>query len=211
MARRGLNIYRRQDGRYEGRYKIGHRLSGRPHFGYIYGRAYGEVVEPLILARAAALPGASLIIIGKGSLREYLDYWMTEIMRNKVKQSTYSRYYERIHGYIIPALGQTPLFGLSKEQVQNFVDGLSKKGLASSTVCGIGKLLHSALKKAKELNFTHENPCEDVSYPTVTVKETRPLNRDEQIEVEQLAVEAGKSLELGVFLSLYTGLRIGDE
>lgn len=34
MARRGENIYKRKDGRYEGRYVIGRTAQGRTKFGY---------------------------------------------------------------------------------------------------------------------------------------------------------------------------------
>ncbi len=36
MARRGENIYKRKDGRYEGRYVIGLKENGGTKFGYIY-------------------------------------------------------------------------------------------------------------------------------------------------------------------------------
>lgn len=43
MARHGENIYKRKDGRYEGRYVIGKTQSGRTRFGYVYGYQYAEV------------------------------------------------------------------------------------------------------------------------------------------------------------------------
>ena len=43
MARHGENIYKRKDGRYEGRYVIGKTPSGRTRFGYVYGYKYAEV------------------------------------------------------------------------------------------------------------------------------------------------------------------------
>ena len=36
MARHGENIYKRKDGRYEGRYVIGRTLEGKTRFGYVY-------------------------------------------------------------------------------------------------------------------------------------------------------------------------------
>lgn len=43
MARHGENIYRRKDGRYEGRFVIGRTEKGRTRFGYIYGTQYTAV------------------------------------------------------------------------------------------------------------------------------------------------------------------------
>ena len=37
MPRRGENIYKRKDGRWEGRYIRGRSPSGRAEYGYVYG------------------------------------------------------------------------------------------------------------------------------------------------------------------------------
>ena len=42
MPRRGENIYKRKDGRWEGRYIRGHSSSGRAEYGYVYARSYRE-------------------------------------------------------------------------------------------------------------------------------------------------------------------------
>ena len=56
MCKHGENIYRRKDGRYEGRYVIGHGPKGRTKFGYVYGRTYGEVRRKLTQRKAEMLP-----------------------------------------------------------------------------------------------------------------------------------------------------------
>ena len=47
MAKRGINIYKRKDGRWEGRYIQGRKASGRAKYGYVYGRSYTECREKL--------------------------------------------------------------------------------------------------------------------------------------------------------------------
>lgn len=47
MARRGENIYKRKDGRYEGRYIKYYDISGKAVYGYVYSRSYAEVKELL--------------------------------------------------------------------------------------------------------------------------------------------------------------------
>ena len=42
MPRRGENIYKRKDGRWEGRYIRGRSPSGRAEYGYVYARSYRE-------------------------------------------------------------------------------------------------------------------------------------------------------------------------
>ena len=45
MARRGENIRKRSDGRWEGRYIKGRSAEGKPCWGYVYGASYAEVRE----------------------------------------------------------------------------------------------------------------------------------------------------------------------
>ena len=45
MARRGENIRKRSDGRWEGRYIKGRSADGKPCWGYVYGATYTEVRE----------------------------------------------------------------------------------------------------------------------------------------------------------------------
>ena len=46
MPRRGENIYKRKDGRWEGRY-IKCRINGNARYGYVYARSYKEVKDKL--------------------------------------------------------------------------------------------------------------------------------------------------------------------
>ena len=67
MARKGENIYLRKDGRWEGRYMKGRRPDGKPRFGSVYGRQYGEVKKKLVLINKSVTPmdsRADLVISG---------------------------------------------------------------------------------------------------------------------------------------------------
>lgn len=51
MARKGENIYKRKDGRWEGRYIKDRDNSGNAIYGYVYAKSYGEARNKLIDAR----------------------------------------------------------------------------------------------------------------------------------------------------------------
>ena len=53
MGKRGLNIYHRKDGRWEGRYKDGFHDDGKPKYRSVYAMSYSEVKEKLLTIRAA--------------------------------------------------------------------------------------------------------------------------------------------------------------
>ena len=52
MARRGENIRKRKDGRWEGRYIKARTPEGKIQWGYVYGTAYAEVKRVLIQRKA---------------------------------------------------------------------------------------------------------------------------------------------------------------
>lgn len=54
MARRGENIRKRKDGRWEGRYIKARTPEGKIQWGYVYGTAYVEVKRVLIQRKAEA-------------------------------------------------------------------------------------------------------------------------------------------------------------
>ena len=76
MARHGENIYKRKDGRYEGRYVIGKKCDGSTRFGYIYGSRYIEVKMRLLEKKAeiqrAAHPEATAHGI---TIEKWMRHW----------------------------------------------------------------------------------------------------------------------------------------
>ncbi|WP_242987022.1 hypothetical protein [Blautia marasmi] len=45
MSRKGENIRKRKDGRWEARYIKGRDMDGKIRYGYLYGRSYTEVKD----------------------------------------------------------------------------------------------------------------------------------------------------------------------
>ena len=51
MPKRGENIYKRKDGRWEGRYIMGRKPDGKAAYRSIYGTSYTEVRQKLLSCR----------------------------------------------------------------------------------------------------------------------------------------------------------------
>ena len=67
MSRKGENIYKRKDGRWEGRYKKGIAGNGKTIYGSCYGKTYRETKEKLELYRQ----NPSLRITKKNSCQKF--------------------------------------------------------------------------------------------------------------------------------------------
>ena len=50
MPRRGENIYKRKDGRWEGRYIRGRTPAGKAEYGYVYAKSYAACRENIQLS-----------------------------------------------------------------------------------------------------------------------------------------------------------------
>lgn len=74
MARRGENIRKRSDGRWEGRYIKGRSADGKPCWGYVYGATYTEVRE--ISARKKAEYGIYNLNSTDITFSEISEQWL---------------------------------------------------------------------------------------------------------------------------------------
>ena len=97
MSRHGENIYKRRDGRYEGRYVIGKNASGKTRFGYVYGRQYAQVRTRLLQKKSELLTAAASAASARDvTLREWLCYWRENELMGTVKPSSYQAYCRQI-------------------------------------------------------------------------------------------------------------------
>lgn len=207
MARHGENIYKRKDGRYEGRYVIGRTPEGRTRFGYIYGKQYGEVQRMLVQRKAemARLPR------GPGRSQDSLALWMIrylqEEVRGRVKPSSYQTYASLMNKHLLPRLGHMDLAYLTPGAVSGFLQELRGAGLSDGMARNVYRLLAACLHWATEEGAVARNPCAKLRLPLERPAEQRVLTQAEQLELTAAARERG---DLPVLLGLYTGMRLGE-
>lgn len=207
MARRGENIYKRKDGRYEGRYVIGKTERGTTKFGYIYGRRYADVRGKLLQKKAALAKGEDLARARGMKLGRWMEDWLEGDVRGRVKASSYQTYRNQYRRHIAPRLGALDIAAVTAEDVRAFLADMQRAGLAPSTVCGVHRLLRSALRCAVEEGVIRRNPCGKFRPERTETAEQRVLTREEQA---RLRASSRKAEQLPALLSLYTGLRLGE-
>ena len=126
MARKGENIYRRKDGRWEGRFIKEYGLDGRARYGYVYGRSYTEVKEKKL--RAQQLPKKEKTSVHQiGDFGGVLDLWLPSVQIN-VKASTFALYSQLVRRHIKPELGSIPLAGMTLNMVEGYAVDLLQRG-----------------------------------------------------------------------------------
>ena len=197
MARRGENIYKRKDGRYEGRYIKYYDISGKAVYGYVYSRSYSEVKE--LLAKYKTEKPARQ---GKSTL---LSEWLKIRLKSQgtLKPTTKKIYQSHIDNYINPNLGKISLKKLNGDILQGFINDLN---LSASTVKTIFSILKSALSAAED-NGLILNIWDKVKVPKKEKSIVQVLTVNEQKWLESVLT---LPFDIGIWICLYAGLRIGE-
>lgn len=213
MARRGENIRKRKDGRWEGRYKTGKNKNGQTQYKSIYGLTYHEVKSKLKKISNDTEAGA--VYTEEYTFACILQKWQN-INRIKHKNTTEDKYKRLIEQHIVPELGFYNINELSAEIINAFLEKKlssgrldNKGGLSPSYVRTISIIIKSALQYAEEENYC--SPFKHSIYkPQPAKKELKILNQATQNEYTEYLTANICNVNIGILLSLYTGLRIGE-
>src|SRR5215208_8011183 len=208
MGRRGNgegSIYRRKDGRWVGQYLV-YTPEG-PKYRYLYGKTRQVVAEKLTKAMAQRDSGLAFET-GKLTVAEYMNKWLTESARYRLRPKTYKDYSGLTRLHIVPALGHIRLKKLTPLHVQSFYGSKLESGSSKRTVEYIHTVLHAALKQAVRWELVARNVTDSVDPPRPE-KEERPTF---DLERARLFLEAarGDRFEALYLLAIQTGMRRGE-
>ena len=206
MARRGANIYKRKDGRWEARYVKAVNPDGTKKYASVYGHSYREAKEKQLLCAMGNTPvsrAASSML-----LEELMWKWL-ESIANSIKKTTYNKYCSMITTHLTSGVGKIPIKNLNNQIISAFIseklDG--GNGLSPKTVNDLLVILGQAFNYAEQ-EFGFRKP----SFRRVKEerKEMRVLSVEEQRVLEQYLLKSMDSYKLGILLALYSGLRVGE-
>lgn len=205
MARHGENLYKRKDGRWEGRYIKEYDTNKKAITGYVYGKTYKEAKEKLTLAKANT-KNEQKPISSEMTVSQWFERWLEA--QKRIKRSSYTTYHSNINKHINKRLGKIKLKKLTDEHIQNFVDDISKE-LSPKSVRSVFSILRLGLNDAYEKKLTVEL-CRKIKLPKVKKKEVKVFTKDEQKAVEQYIDKSDNINDIGILICFYTGIRIGE-
>lgn len=206
MTRKGENIYKRRDGRWEGRFIKKRNQDNSIQYGYVYASNYKEVKQKLNREKAKSFSVKDRPVF-YGTVEEWMDFWLEEVAKKTIKVSTFNSYKTKIENHIKPALGNILLNELSAEHLEQWVEQLKKK-LSSNSACIVFRVLKTSLRYAEKQQYINRNIYEKVSAPKMKKKKIKALTI---FEHKLLVKEAKKTREgLPILIALETGMRIGE-
>lgn len=141
------------------------------------------------------------------TIREIALAWKSDKQRY-VKQSTYAAYVLILENHLLPSFGDYD--SLSEKLVQEFVLQKLENGLSVKTVKDILTVLKMVMKFGVKNEWM--NYCEwDIKYPTSeTNKDLEVLTIAHHKKILDFIKENFTFRNLGIYISLTTGLRIGE-
>lgn len=215
MSKKGENIRKRADGRWEGRYKVSVLPNEKAKYRSVYGKTYKEVREKIRLGVSQAVRLNEEKAKHPILMREVIEQWMNT---NKPirKGATEVRYEYLIEKHILPEFGDVPVASVTSLALTDFMNrklhhgSLNGNGaLSPAYVRSIMSVITSVLQYA-----VNENMCSDVNInlqkPYVEKKELSVLSIYEQKILETALINNIDETRLGILISLNTGLRIGE-
>lgn len=212
MSKRGENIRKRKDGRWEGRYICGRTESGKAVYHSIYGKTYGEAKEKLQAKRIEADEKAQNKDV---TFQFILNDWLKN-NRIRYKLSTYTKYQYIIEKHILPELGREKIENLHASKINSFLDGKMSIGglktegtLSASYVRTMALIIDSALKYAasEELCIPMKS---SIKKPIIKKTQIQTLSYSECDCLAEYCYANLNDTNIGILISLNTGLRIGE-
>ena len=193
------SIYLRKDGRYEGRCKD---VKSDKTL-YFYRKSYDEVNKKICIFWEGQSYCQSDLTV-----KMLFEEWM-EAIKLRVKQSTLANYSGKAEIHILPLFGDIQANELDASHVQQFIADKLNSGLSSNYVADIVILLKSVMKFAVS-RYNIRNRIADVIMPKKKRAEVLLLSKPQQNRLQKYLSANQNLTSLGVALSLFTGLRIGE-
>ena len=211
MSRRGDNIRKRTDGRWEGRYQI---LSenGKKCYRSVYGKSYNEVKEKLTFEREAAARAEPICqIIGKktpdreGSFCALAKEWLTHIELSR-KYSTYIKYKTIFQCHIQQNFHNDRFTQMTNGYIQSKISTMPVSDETRQSILMVIKQIFRYAEK-------------QYAYPVPSISNISIRNKPQSLEIMSRAEQARLMRFLyddmnvskaGIYLCLSTGLRLGE-
>lgn len=207
MSKRGENIRKRKDGRWEARYTA---ENGKQKS--IYAESYIAVKEKLknpITQKEPKQKATQAYTNQKISFRELCENWIkTSEIKNK--QSTTARYKAIIKKHILPYFEKINTDQIKQSDINTFISRKTyQENLQTATISTILAVLKQILKYGQKQEYITPLHFE-ISIPSTRKKQLEILTETEQKALVEYIKEDITHENIGILLSLYAGLRIGE-
>lgn len=205
MGMNNLNIYSRKDGRFEGRVYLGKDENGKRRYKSYYGATAEEVRRKHEMAQFSVVPN---VPAAKMTVATLAAEWLLSV-QNRVKESTLANYRLKLKKHILPLFGAMNCCAVGSREIYGFINAKIGEGLSARYVFDILVLMKSMFKYAAR-EYGIKNVFDGITMPKKQSKEVRLLTKDEESRLKAYITGNPSLVGMGIALTMYTGLRIGE-
>lgn len=211
MSRRGDNIRKRTDGRWEGRYQV---LSenGKKCYRSVYGKSYNEVKEKLTLGKEEAARAEPICHIfnrktpdREGSFCALAKEWLSYIELSR-KYSTYIKYKTIFQCHIQQNFYNDQFTRMTNSYIQSMV---STMAVSDRTRQSILMVIRQIFRYAEKQYAYPMPPISNISIRSKP-QSLEIMSRAEQARLMRFLCDDMDISKAGIYLCLSTGLRLGE-
>ncbi len=208
MPRRGENIRKRADGRWEGRFVCERGMDGRAKYRSVYAHTYAEVKAYLIALKnnqTITNHASKNIVVTFG---DAASKWLASC-ELRLKYSTVVKYKGLLQKHILPVYGKASLYMITEQSIFEFAIH-KRETLSSNTVHIILVIIKAVLRYAVKQGWTTAQ-VPNIAMPSKAKRgKVKVLTLSERLRLEEYLTENMTLVKMGLYLCLYTGLRIGE-
>ena len=217
MPRRGENIRKRKDGRWEARCIAGRTPEGEAIYQSVYGRSYAEAKEKKRAFQPDKEPKKTVVVFSlQGVPADMLcREWLDDVIG--IKSSSYGTYYELIETHILPYFQNTGTNQLDCDAVNDFIRDKCERGridetggLSDKYVRDMALLLLQIISYGERKGYIKGFDYASVQLPKTKNSEKPVLSSTEHDRLVAYALANIDADTVGILLALFTGIRLGE-
>lgn len=218
MGRRGENIRKRKDGRWEARVIAGYDIQNRAKYHSVYGKTYAEVKAKKNIwmeCRLREEQTKSYSSCHNITFEQVCNEWL-DTKQMAVKESSYACYMHIVRKHLLPELGSCCYSSVTTDMINDFLQSKLQskgnkngRGLAPKTVADIRSVFIQISDFAKSREYPSAINGK-IFFPKIYSPVIQIMGRDEQKKLEKHIFEEQSPFSTGILLALYGGLRIGE-
>lgn len=197
--------YKRKDGRWECRVRVEDE-NGQKKYRSFYGKTREEAEYKMIKGTGRNDENGKYITVM--TVKELAQEWLF-VMKSRIKDSTAANYRMKIEKHILPEFGELVCTSIKARSASEFIQKKLKEGLSARYVCDIITVMKSIYRYARN-EYGISNPLDGVIMPKKTKPEIQIMSDDEKRRLAGYIDNNRNKNTLGVALSLYIGMRIGE-
>lgn len=208
MAKKGLNIYKRKDGRWEGRMLL-ENAEGKKKYRSIYAHSYSETRKKLLeLSVSCQKPTGKPLL----TVQQVMEQWLND--RHYIwKESTYSCYRQLVNRYFAGSIGMISAREFTNIKFHAFLRGIKcvdGSPASLSYLHNIGAAVIQAFYHANR-EYHYELPVlKNIKVPGGGRNLVLPADTEMQRLRSYLYRHKEDSTCIGILVAYYTGIRLGE-